>query len=183
MKKLPIIAALAVFGIALFFAWPQAEQERVTSTQASSAALSAPDAALAAQSTWPPASPYAGLEVKRVPIAVVNQDKSAALSLMETRNGDPRTPPIQRSEQGEQPNAAELADPKLYQQYEVRQNLKLYAAFVDAAKNEVPRLRADIERGKQMGIAPEKIAKVEEKARRIEAMQMQLLKEHPELQR
>jgi hypothetical protein len=184
MKKLTLLATALLCAVAIFLAWPQQPKtETTSSTTISTAATSANEpSASEAHGNWPPASPYANAEVKRVPIEQVSEAKSAAQSLAETRNGDPRTPPIQRAERGEQPSVAELADPKLYQQYETRQNMKLYAAFVEAAKSEVPRLRADIERGRAAGIAPEKIARVEEKARRIEAMQAQLLREYPNLQ-
>ncbi|WP_038495281.1 hypothetical protein [Janthinobacterium agaricidamnosum] len=59
--------------------------------------------------------------------------------------------------------------------------MKLYAGFVQAADAGMPRLRDDIERGRQAGIAPEQIAKVEEKLRRIAAERARLLKEYPEL--
>ena len=186
MKRITVIGGVAMLTLAVYFAWPEKDKtEPVQPLPNVAKVASVSDAVLSSEGrgNWPPASPDVAVEPKRVPIEKVSEAKSAAQSLAETRYGDPRTPPIQRSEATEQPNAAELADPKLYQQYETRQNMKLYAAFVDAAKTEVPNLRADIERGRAMGIPPEKIAIVEEKARRIEAMQAQLLREHPTLQK
>jgi hypothetical protein len=99
-------------------------------------------------------------------------------------NGDPQAPPISRNTAPtEQPTALELADPKAYQQFEGRQHLRQLAAFTQAAATEVPKLRDDIQRGRAAGIAPEQIAKAEEKVRRLEAMRTQLLQEHPELAR
>lgn len=132
---------------------------------------------------WPPVSPYAGMEVARVPLLPITQNVSAAQSMAQSRYGDERTPPIVRSKEvAELPSAEELADPKEYAKYEARQNLRVYASFIAASKQEVPRLLADIERGKAMGIEAEKIAKVEDKVRRLQAMQAQLLKEHPQLE-
>ncbi|QNB00637.1 hypothetical protein [Massilia sp. Se16.2.3] len=113
------------------------------------------------------------------------EPKPAAVSLAETRlHGDPEAPPIARDETPrERPSEAELADPKAYAAYESRQQARLYAAYVDAVNKELPRLREDIERGRAMGIAADKIARAEEKARGLEAMRAQLLKDHPELGR
>jgi hypothetical protein len=59
--------------------------------------------------------------------------------------------------------------------------MKLYAGYVQAADAELPALRRDLARGREAGVAPADIAKVEEKLRRIEAMRAQLLAQHPEL--
>ncbi len=182
MKRITVIGLSAVLMTALYLAWPDTQEEMTEQTSLAAATVKDVVTSSEGHGNWPPASPAEPV-LKRVPIEAVSEQKSAAQSLAETRYGDPRTPPIQRSEATEQPNAAELADPKLYQQYETRQNMKLYAAFVEAAKTEVPRLRADIERGRAVGIPPEKIALVEEKARRIEAMQAQLLRDYPSLQK
>lgn len=89
-------------------------------------------------------------------------------------HGDPAAPPVVRTEPGEKATAAELADPKAYQQYEARQTQRLYNQYVKAANDEIPRLQADIERARAAGLPPEQIAEGEEKLRRIQAMRDQL---------
>ncbi len=107
----------------------------------------------------------------------------AALSMASTRlHGDPEAPPIARSEEAPVlPTPAELADPKAYQAFEARQNVRLYAAYVRAVDQQVPILRDDIARGIAVGIAPDKIAKAQDKVRRLQEMRAQLVKDHPEL--
>jgi hypothetical protein len=104
---------------------------------------------------------------------------SGAASLAATRqHGDPEAPPIARAPiVREPPNAHELADPKAYEAYEARETQRTYAAYIRAVDEELPRLRADIERGRAMGIAPEKIAMAEDKARRLGLMRAQLAQE------
>ncbi len=109
-------------------------------------------------------------------------DPDAIASLRGAREfGDPRTPPIGRSEPGEQATPEELADPQKYAEFEARQERKIKRAYVVEAAKYVAQLRADIERGKAMGIPADEIAKVEEKARRIEAMRASLLAADPAL--
>lgn len=175
----------SLVGVALlliYFVWSQ--EETALTAVADEQTVVAGSAALQGQGAinWPPPSPYGDTEPKRVPLLPINQEMPAAQSLALSRNGDERAPPIVRNTyKSEQPTAAELADPKLYAQYETRQNLQVYASFIQATKQEIPRLKADIERGRAMGIPAEKIAKAEEKVRRMEAMQLQLVKEHPQL--
>lgn len=104
---------------------------------------------------------------------------SAAQSLAQSRlHGDPEAPPIANPPvTREPPSAQELADPKAYEAYEARQTQRTYAAYIRAVDEELPRLRADIERSKAMGIASNKIAMAEDKARRLGLMRAQLAKE------
>lgn len=133
---------------------------------------------------WPPVFEARETELKRVELTPLEAAVPAAYSMALARqNGDARTPPLQRDAPAPQASAAELADPRAYQAFESRQNMKLYAGFVQAAEADIPGLRRDIERGREAGIAPAQIAKVEEKLRRIEAMRAQLLVQHPELAR
>jgi hypothetical protein len=121
-------------------------------------------------------------QLQRVPLTPVDSSSSAWLSMAEAReHGDARTPPLQRDEARTPPTAAELADPKAYQQYQQGQQLRVLGAFVGAAAAEVPRLQADVERGRAAGVPPEQIAKVEEKIRRIEQQRQTILRNHPEL--
>lgn len=113
------------------------------------------------------------------PLASTASALPAAVSMRETRlHGDPEAPPIARDPMTrEQPSALELADPKAYQAYEARQTQRVYAAYVRAVDEELPRLMNDIARGRAMGIAPEEIAKAEEKARQLEKMRASLAQE------
>ena len=95
--------------------------------------------------------------------------------------GDPRTPPIGRSEPREQATPEELADPEKYAEFEARQDRKLKRAYVVEAERYVAQLRSDIEKGRALGIPADEIAKVEEKVRRIEAMRAELLAADPAL--
>jgi hypothetical protein len=117
------------------------------------------------------------------PPSIAETPVSAAVSMANTRlHGDPDAPPIVRSTAlPDVPSAAQLADPKAYLQYEAKQTLRVYASYVQAVDQQLPILRDDIARGRAIGIAPEKIAKAEAKARGLEAMRAKLLKEHPEL--
>lgn len=126
-----------------------------------------------------------GMQFFSTPPSAEAEPVSAAVSMANTRlHGDPQAPPIVRSsETPVVPTEQELADPKAYLEYEARQNVRLYASYVRAVDKELPILRDDIARGRAIGIAPDKIAKAEEKARRLEAMRAQLLKEHPELEK
>lgn len=183
MKHWVLAGAVAACALAVLLAWPEVGGSSVAGVADEKGAQVA-RVVEHGNSTWPPPvpSPSQGRDLTRVPLLPIGPQMSAWQSMAESRHGDARTPPIVRDEsRGELPSAAELADPKAYQQYEMRQNLRLYASFVQAARLEVPRLRADIERGRVMGIAPEKIAKVQEKVRRLEEMQERLLREHPQL--
>jgi hypothetical protein len=178
--------ALLALGAVAWLMWPQADQ---TAPQVSASAVAAATQQQASASAatraapWPPVLQDAEAALQRVPLQPVDQSQSATQSLARAHeNGDARTPPLKHAQdQTPAATAAELADPKAYQRYEERQNLRLYAAFNQAATAALPKLRDDIERGRAAGIAPEQIAKVEEKVRRIEAEQAKLLKEHPAL--
>jgi len=129
----------------------------------------------------PPAPKLTGTDSPLLPMPTSTVD--AAKSMADAvKNGDPRTPPINRDPvQQEQATAEELADPKLYAQYEARQNMRLYKGYIQAAEVEIPRLQQDIAKAKAAGLKPEQIAEGEEKLRRIQQMRDQLASQHPEL--
>ena len=108
-------------------------------------------------------------ELKRVPLPPVDEGASAWLSMAEAReHGDPRTPPIVRdAEPRPAPTPDQLADPQAYQRYQDDQHARLLNNFVAAAATQLPRLQADLERGRAAGVSPEQLAKVEEKIARI----------------
>ena len=130
----------------------------------------------------PPRPTLSGMDSPLLPLEQSQTD--AAQSMAQAfKNGDPRAPVIIHDTVHEAASAEELADPKLYAQYEARQNMKLYKGYIKAAEVEIPRLQADIAKAKAMGLKPEQIAEGEEKLRRIQQMRDQLASEHPELAR
>lgn len=91
-------------------------------------------------------------------------------------HGDPLAPPIVRpGELAQRATAQELADPQAYAMHEQRQTRQLYAAYVRAVDQELPRLREDIARARLMGIDAGEVEKAEAKARGLEQMREQLL--------
>lgn len=118
-------------------------------------------------------APPAGSDTPLPPLPESTVD--AAVSMKQAlEHGDPAAPPVVRDAPAEKATAAELADPKAYQQYEARQSQRLYNQYVKAANDEIPRLQADIERARAAGLPPEQLAEGEEKLRRIQAMRDQL---------
>ena len=185
MRKWMMAGALAVLAL-LTLRWLAADGEsevtqplqRTPASKTAAAATRASEEPVQTAS-WPPPFP----ELKRVSLLDYGPQQAAAQSLAATRNGDPRSPPLQRdSIAPAQPGAAELADPQAYQRYEASQHQQLLASFASAAQQEVPRLKADIEHGRQMGIDPASIAKMEDKARRLAALEQELRQQHPEWQ-
>jgi hypothetical protein len=131
--------------------------------------------------TEPPAPKLTGTDSPLLPMPT--QEVDAAKSMAHAmKNGDPRMPPLDLTPKSEEKaTAAELADPKLYAQYEARQNMRLYKNYVKAAETEIPRLQQDIAKAKAMGLKPEQIAEGEEKLRRIQQMRDQLASQHPQV--
>lgn len=128
----------------------------------------------------PPPPQLTGTDSPLLPMPESNIDAATSMANA-MKNGDPRMPQLARSEPQEQATEAELADPKLYAQYEARQNMRLYKGYINAANTEIPRLQQDIAKAKAMGLKPEQIAEGEEKLRRIQQMRDQLASQHPEL--
>ncbi|RFP12239.1 hypothetical protein D0T25_30515 [Duganella sp. BJB488] len=184
MKPVPIAAAVLLLAAAGWMAWPAGGASQPSGAAAGQGGSQAGgDAARAAQ--WPPATQEpAARELKFVPLTPVDSGGSAWMSMSAAReNGDPRTPPIERdAEPRSAPTPAQLADPKAYQQYEEAQHTRLLGAYVAAATTELPRLQADLERGRQAGIPPEQLAKLEEKIARIQRLSAQIVKDHPQMQ-
>lgn len=128
----------------------------------------------------PPSPQLTGTDSPLLPMPESNVDAASSMANA-MKNGDSRMPQLARSEPQEQATAAELADPKLYAQYESRQNARLYKGYINAADTEIPRLQQDIAKAKAAGLKPEQIAEGEEKLRRIQQMRDQLASQHPEL--
>ncbi|WP_338845216.1 hypothetical protein V8J88_16065 [Massilia sp. W12] len=174
-----VLACIVLFALTVWATWPQAPLAPLAQLPApvpAAAPVAAPAAPPHAQ------APAAAPDLRRVALLPTGPQMPAAQSLLETRDGDPRSPPIVRSElKQEQPSAEELADPKLYAKYEARQNLRVYASFIHATQQEIPKLQAGIERARREGIPEQKIAKIEHKIKRMQAMQEELLHTHPGL--
>lgn len=130
--------------------------------------------------TTPPAPPLTTTDSPLLPIP--NSSVDAGQSMANAfKQGDPRMPPLDTTpKQQEQATEAELADPKLYAQYEARQNIRLYKAFVKAADIEIPRLQQDIAHAKTAGLSPQQLAEGEEKLRRMQQMRDQLASQYPQ---
>lgn len=110
-----------------------------------------------------------------------SEEKIAALR--ESRiNGDDRTPTLNQTRvRDELPSSEELADPELYQQFERRQQNRMFRAFVESSKAKVLELEKMIEQGREQGISDEEITFAEQKIAGIKAMAEQLKQEHPEI--
>lgn len=169
--------ALVLLGWAL---WPEPEPRSVAQT--TRATVAATGSSLVGN--WPAGQYLAAANdgLQRVPLLPLAAQVPAAHSLADAREfGDERAPPIVRSAAADAATPAELADPQAYGRYEARQHQRLLAAFVREAEQTLPRLQADIERGRAAGVNPQQLAQAEEKARRIAAMRENLLAQHPEL--
>jgi len=175
MRRLTVLAVLPCVAVLAWYAWPA--QGGPAPLPASAAATPAPDAPapaageglqwMQALADQPPPEP------ERVPLPPVDSSTPAWLSMADAReHGDPRTPPVVHDDHATQaqPSAEQLADPQAYRRFEQGRHARLLAAFADAARDEVPRLRADVERGRAAGVPEGELAKMEEKIRRIEAL-------------
>lgn len=183
MRRAVIVATVVAAAAAGWVAWPSiARQAGMVGGPGAAPKRAGGANAGEGGRQWFEAVPERDAQLQRVPLTPVDSSSSAWLSMAEAReHGDARTPPLQRDEARTPPTAAELADPKAYQQYQQGQQLRVLGAFAGAAAAELPRLQADVERGRAAGVPPEQIAKVEEKIRRIEQQRRLILREHPEL--
>jgi hypothetical protein len=186
MKRQVIVAAVVAAAAVGWVAWPSIARQTgmvgASSGATSSRAGGADAGAGAGGRQWFEAVPERDAQLQRVPLTPVDSSGSAWLSMADARaHGDARTPPLQRDEARTPPTAAELADPRAYQQYQQGQQVRVLGAFVGAAQTELPRLQADVERGRAAGVPAAQIAKLEEKIRRIEQQRSLILREHPEL--
>lgn len=158
--KGPLALGLAVAAAAIAVLWPPLPPLENVPRPASS--VPAPAAARATQSQgteWMSALPETG------PVPAW-QSMAAA-----RERGDERAPPLAPAAPRETaPSAAQLADPAAYAALEQGRQAKLMASYAAAVDSELPRLRADVDRARTAGIAPEEIAKVEAKITRLEAL-------------
>lgn len=108
--------------------------------------------------------------------APITLDPVAVESLRQTRlHGDPRTPPIVRSETPEEkPTDAELADPEQYANYEMRRENKLINAFLKASDSEIETIKRQLADAERAGISEAAMAESREKLVKLEAMREQM---------
>ena len=176
MKRGPRIAVVIVVVIAAVIAgqWyfaisREAPPDPGTGAVAPETSATPAPAPQPVASPAPAAAASDGDGLRRVPIPPVDTRAPAWISMAQSReSGDDRAPPLERSAPAEHPDAALLADHDAYAAYQLAQNQRLAAAYVQAAKPELANLHADMERGREAGIPPEQLAHVAEKIRRIE---------------
>lgn len=179
MKRITVIAVLAaVLGTVAGTVWHGYMREDAPPPEERAVAAPPPPPLPARSGEAIPQTVEVALELppaepERVPLPPVDDSTPAWLAMAEAReHGDPRTPPVVHDapEVQVRPSAAQLADPQAYHQFEQGQHARLLASFAAAARDEVPRLRADVERGRAAGVPEAELAKMEEKIRRIEAL-------------
>ncbi len=97
-------------------------------------------------------------------------------------NGDPRTPPMVRTTvEREMPTPEELADPDLYQEYESRQNQKVYRSFYSASKNKLVEMEKLMEQARSQGVSEDKLREGEEKIAKMKAMREKLAQTYDDI--
>lgn len=177
--------ALALIAVVIGVRWLTADRAQPAPLSSSSdiqpATAARAPSALPSTTTAPP-TPVVAVDPPLPPMPESSVD--AAASMAQARQfGDPRTPPIMRTETAERPSEQELADPELYQKYEERQHKRLIGAYLKATADELPKLEADIEKAKAAGLPEEQIQEGLEKQRRMQQMRDQLMAEHPDIAR
>ncbi len=149
----------ALCGLLAWWCWPREAPAPLVSPAPAQVARALPE--------FDTVAPAAPAEPQRVPLAPVDARAPAWHSMAIARQqGDARSPPLARADAAA-PQAADLADPAAFRRYETGQDARMKAAFVAAAEQALPQLRADVARARQEGIAAREIAQVEEKIRRI----------------
>lgn len=110
-------------------------------------------------------------------------DSQAIASFRDSiKNGDPRAPALNQSRQrDEEPTAAQLEDPQLYEQFERRQQMRVYRAYVEASKSKVAELETMIERGQREGVDEEQIEFARAKIKGIQEMAEELKRDYPDI--
>lgn len=170
-----MLAALLIGLGAAYLYWPAPEVAAAPKSQSAKASTPSTTDSWPPQPAAPPvAKPTAHIDSPLLPLEA---SVPAAHSLDEARRlGDTRQPPLLRdAEPSEAASAWEIADPDRYAAYEQRQQRRLWQNYVHAAGPALAQLDADLARARaEGGIAPAEIAQVEEKRRRIAAMQAEL---------
>ena len=126
-------------------------------------------------------------EEKEKPPLMASTDTAPAVvprnSLEKARlYGDPRTPPIERSKyKREMPTEEELEDPDLYQEYEARQNQKVYKSFYKESAKKLTQMEKIMNKARQEGVSEEDLREGDEKIAAMKAMRKKLEAEHDDL--
>ncbi|MCG8669684.1 MAG: hypothetical protein MI867_09765 [Pseudomonadales bacterium] len=95
---------------------------------------------------------------------------------------DPRTPEMSEPYQRELPTEAELADPALYEAYELRQTKRM-AAVYSSVNKEIPAIRNRIDAAKMSGSkSPEEIQEAEDALAKMEELSEMLQIMDPDLE-
>ncbi|WP_430461316.1 hypothetical protein ACQUQU_00600 [Thalassolituus sp. LLYu03] len=110
----------------------------------------------------------------------LNSDAIASMAQARLQ-GDARTPPLSAPATRVMPTAAELADEELYQKYEMRQEKRVFRAFVEASQQKVAVIQSYIDQAEAGGISEEEVAFAKEKIRSIQAMADKLQQDNPDL--
>ena len=117
------------------------------------------------------------------PRAEIELDQQAIASFRDSiENGDPRAPALNQSRQrDEEPSPEQLEDPQQYEQYERRQQMRVYRAYVEASKSKVAELEKMIERGQREGVDEEQLEFARNKIKGIQEMAEELKREYPDI--
>lgn len=119
--------------------------------------------------------------IEPAPVARLNAEEAQTLMQLMAAQGDPRSPALQTSRPRQRASAAELADPRLYAQFEDRQAREQILAYT-AGVQQIPAIRERIELAAQSG---ERNAEELDEARaaleQLEQLQDRLEREAPHL--
>ncbi|HLD68444.1 MAG TPA: hypothetical protein VJA19_20685 [Pseudomonas sp.] len=119
--------------------------------------------------------------IEQAPVARLNAEEAQALMQLMAAQGDPRSPVLLPGRPRVKASAAELADPRLYAQFEDRQAREQILAYT-AGVQQIPAIRERIEQAAQSG---ERYAEELDEARaaleQLEQLQSRLEREAPHL--
>lgn len=136
-------------------------------------------------SLHPPSSPQ---QMIREPSAMdvkpdtAPQDVSKARDSMRNSltQGDSRTPELATQVERERPSAEVLADPALYEAYELQQTKQIASVYLSIL-HQIPVMRARIDAAKASGTkTQDEIAEAEEAMEKLEELKREMEKSHPD---
>lgn len=108
---------------------------------------------------------------------------TAALQSMNSSlaQGDARTPELAPQYEREKPSAEVLANPELYEEYELGEARKIAAIYLSML-GQIPVLRARIEAAKAAGSkSEEELAEAEEALAKLEELKREIERDHPDM--
>jgi len=189
-KKIVIYSMMAAFPVLLYFLVPSPEVLHFNTEEAAIKQDMPIPASTKVFGTDKIKAPLTSKQIQGVQGADEPVQKPNVISAPMPRNsmekarlyGDPRTPPIERSKTiREMPTEDELANPELYQEYEARQNKKVYQSFYKESKKKLSQMEELMEKGRLGGVSEEQLREGEEKIEAMKAMRKQLEEEHDDL--